>query len=105
VRQPRPPERWLRRILDHAYYWRTGAGPLDGSTEFVITTNPYHVFDDYRRDAAKIARKVGAKVEFPDFPSWWNYDPRSRSEQKTQRHDPRGVAPARRRNYKNRQHL
>jgi hypothetical protein len=71
-----------RRILDHAYYWRTGAGPLDRSTEFVITTHPYHVFDDYRQDAAEIARKVGAEVEFPDFPSWWNYDPRSRSEQK-----------------------
>jgi hypothetical protein len=71
-----------RRILDHAYYWRTGEGPLDGSTEFVITTHPYHAFDNYRRDAAEIARKVRAEVEFPDFPSRWNYDPRSRSEDK-----------------------
>jgi hypothetical protein len=71
-----------RRILDHAYYWRTGGDLLDGGTEFVITTHPYYASDDYRQDAAEIAREVGAKVEFPDFPSWWNYDPDSRSEKK-----------------------
>jgi hypothetical protein len=59
-----------RRILDHAYYWRTGQGPLDGDTECVITTHPYYAFNYYRRDAAEIARKVGAELEFPDFPSW-----------------------------------
>jgi len=62
------------RFFDHTYYWRSGEGsPVRSSETFVVTTHPYNVGDKYREAAAAVCERVGAVVEYPEFPSWWNH--------------------------------
>ena len=62
-------------LFDHNYFWRSGKGIIRRHEKFVITTHPYNVADKYRKDAACLCEEVGAIVEYPEFPSWWNWSP------------------------------
>ena len=53
-------------FFDHAYYFRTGE-------QFVIASHPYNVGGKFRQAAAEWCEDHGVNVEYPDFPTWWNY--------------------------------
>ena len=53
-------------FFDHAYYFRTGE-------QFVIASHPYNVGNKFRQAAAEWCEDHGVNVEYPDFPTWWNY--------------------------------
>jgi hypothetical protein len=57
------------RLFDHNHFWCSRAGA------FVITTHPYNVNDEYRERARTLCERFDAAVEYPKFPSWWNWCP------------------------------
>jgi len=65
----------MRPLFDHTYWLRVGRGGKPNRwTKFVIATHPYGVTERYKVDAGAYAERVGARVEYPEFPSWWNSD-------------------------------
>ena len=38
---------------------------------YVILTQPYDVTEKVKEEQFVVAERWGARVEFPDFPSWW----------------------------------
>jgi hypothetical protein len=61
-------------LFDHTYFFRSGQGLIRSGDRLVIATHPYNVNARYREDAARACEETGAVVEYPDFPSWWNWN-------------------------------